>query len=226
MPDYSTGKIYKILDPQNELIYIGSTTQKLCRRFCNHEHRGNGNKIVLIELCPCNSREELVKKEQDVIEQYGNLLNDRRAYQSEEQRIEYLEKYRVNNKDKLSEKHKKWYENNQDKIKLYRENNKEKVKEYNKEYYNNNKEKSNEQSKLYSENNKEYIKEYKKLYREEHKEKISEKKKEWYKNNKDKILEKRRLKITCECGCELAKGNMAEHRKSQKHIDLMNTITI
>ena len=93
--NYNNGKIYKIIDNNNEIIYIGSTAQeKLCKRFSTHKHRGNGNKIVLLELCPCNSKEQLCMREQEVIEQYDNLLNDRRAFNSEE----YNKEYGKNNK--------------------------------------------------------------------------------------------------------------------------------
>ena len=30
MVNYNNGKIYKIINENNEIIYIGSTTQKLC----------------------------------------------------------------------------------------------------------------------------------------------------------------------------------------------------
>ena len=40
------------------------------------------------------------------------------------------------------------------------------------------------------------------------------------------LLEKKRQfdneKITCECGCEVNRGNLLRHKKSKKHIDLMN----
>jgi hypothetical protein len=59
------------------------------------------------------------------------------------------------------------------------------------------------------ENNKEYLT----IYR-----------KEYYKNNKDKeqYIAHYKQKITCECGCILAKGNMKDHLKTQKHINLIN----
>ena len=181
--NYNNGKIYKIINPQNEIIYIGSTAQKqLCDRFKNHEHRGNGNKIILVENCPCNSREELCMKEQEHIESYDNLLNQFRAFNSEEYNKEYFKEYNNENKKKLSE--------------------------YGKVYYENNKEKLSENMKIYKIKNKETISEYKKKYREEHKVEISDKTK---------------VKIICECGCEIRKYAILRHRKSQKHIKLMET---
>jgi len=70
MVNYENGKIYKILNKNNEIIYIGSTVNKLCRRFSTHRHRGNNNKIILIENYNCNCKEELVQKEQEIIEQH------------------------------------------------------------------------------------------------------------------------------------------------------------
>tara|TARA_Y100000385_G_C12748731_1_gene489982 strand:- start:27 stop:533 length:507 start_codon:yes stop_codon:yes gene_type:complete len=133
MPDYSTGKIYKIINSQNKIVYIGSTVQKLSSRFCNHKYNGNGHKIILLENCPCNSREELVKKEQDYIDSQEDLLNQMRAYRTEEYktqyRKEYKKEYSKTNKDKISESSKLYYINNKDKIKVYRETNKNKISE-------------------------------------------------------------------------------------------------
>ena len=196
MPDYSTGKIYKVINPQNEIIYIGSTTQTLSQRFCRHEHKAIGNKIILLENCPCNSREELVKREQELIEQSDNLLNKFRAYMSEEQHKEYRKKYykqyNETNRNKISEK-----------AKIYYEKNKNKITEKSKEHYENNKENKKEQY-------------------EKNKNKISEKAKIYYEKNKNKILEKYKVKIICECGCEISKYNN-KHKKTKKHIKLMET---
>ena len=212
MPDYSTGKIYKIINPQNETIYIGSTTQKLSQRFCRHDHKGNGNKIILIENYPCNSREELCMKEQEIIEQYDNLLNQFRAFNSEEYNKEYFKEY-----------HKVYCEKHKDKIKeyikVYSEENKDKISERKKIYYENNK----EFKKLYRETNKDKIKETHKKYYETNKDKIIEKAKVYREENRDKILEKGKVKVICECGCEIRKANLCKHKQSKKHIKLMET---
>ena len=179
--NYNNGKIYKIINLKNEVIYIGSTAQeKLCKRFSTHKHRGNGNKIVLLELYPCSCKEELVKKEQEVIEQYDNLLNQVRAYRVEEYKQEQNKEY-----------YKKYFEKNRDKIKLYRDNNKEKIKEYLKQYR----------------ENTGYNKEY-------------------YEENKNKILEQNKVKILCECGCEITQGYLSAHKKTKNHIKLMENIII
>ena len=157
--NYNNGKIYKIIDNNNEIIYIGSTAQeKLCKRFSTHKHRGNGNKIVLLELYPCSCKEELVKKEQEHIESHENLLNKQRAYNSSEYNKEYYKEY----------------------IEKWRKNNKEKVKEY----------------------------------------KIKH-----YQENRDKISEKNKVKVICNCGCEIRKDKLVRHMKSQKHIKFIESIT-
>ena len=74
--DYKNGKIYQTLNNVNDDVYVGSTTQPLCKILDKHKQnnierveckaplyelmRGTGNKqfyIELIELVPCNSKE-------------------------------------------------------------------------------------------------------------------------------------------------------------------------
>ena len=92
MPDYSNGKIYKIHSYQTDLVYYGSTTDTLCRRFSGHKtsmKMGNNTSskqileyndaiITLIELFPCNSRSELESRERFYIE--NNQVQSRRAF--------------------------------------------------------------------------------------------------------------------------------------------------
>ena len=75
----------------------------------------------------------------------------------------------------------------------------------------------NRTTKEYRENNKDKIKEKKKQYRENNKDKIKEINKEYYEDNKEKIKEYSKIKITCDCGSELRKADIARHKKSQKH---------
>ena len=110
MPNYQNGKIYKLVDYTNGDIYIGSTTQTLSRRrqkhisdsknhgkICNnrvityssHPIIMNGNhNIVLLELFPCNMKDELRMKEQEWIDK-TECINSQRAYRSPE----YIENY-------------------------------------------------------------------------------------------------------------------------------------
>ncbi len=92
MPDYSLGKIYTIRNyNDHSLIYIGSTCGALSQRLyhhkndCKNKEKYPNNKlysiveswddwyIELYELCPCKSKEELLKREGEVIREIGTL---------------------------------------------------------------------------------------------------------------------------------------------------------
>jgi hypothetical protein len=97
MVNYQNGKVYKIINEKNEIVYIGSTTQELlCDRYKTHKHKAPNHKIILIENYPCNSRQELCMREQQVIEENNDLLNEIRAYRSEEQKLIYSKTYKSN----------------------------------------------------------------------------------------------------------------------------------
>ncbi len=147
MVNYQNGKIYKIIDENNKIIYIGSTTQILSQRYQRHKYNAPNHKIILIENYSCNSKEELCMREQQIIEEHSDLLNQYRAYCSEEQKKEKAKEYYENNKEKVKEYYKEYYKDNKEKAKEYKKTNKEKIKEYNKEYYENNKDKIKEKNK-------------------------------------------------------------------------------
>jgi hypothetical protein len=92
-----------------------------------------------------------------------------------------------------------------------------------KEYYNNNIDYIKEQRKKYRDTIKDIINEKAKEYRITHKEEILEKNRIRYEINKESVCSKKREKITCECGCVVARGNIPEHKRTQKHIKLMET---
>tara|TARA_Y100000385_G_C12617024_1_gene435366 strand:- start:7 stop:495 length:489 start_codon:yes stop_codon:yes gene_type:complete len=124
---YENGKIYKILDENDNIVYIGSTKTSLEVRWKKHNLYCNQYTIVLIENYACESKRELEKCEQKFIDLYSEmgLFNQRKAYQSKEEKKEQQKAYS-----------KKWYENN-----------KEEKKEYKKKYYDENKEKISEKRK-------------------------------------------------------------------------------
>jgi len=43
----------------------------------------------------------------------------------------------------------------------------------------------------------------------------------YYQNNKEQISEKKAEKKTCECGCIIARTCISRHRKTKKHINLL-----
>jgi len=92
------------------------------------------------------------------------------------------------------------------------------------EWYEDNKEKIRENQKEWREDNKEYIKQYDK--NKPNKQERLEYQKEYREKNKEKIREKKSEQIKCECGYIIRRGDIARHRRSLKHIDLMKCIII
>jgi len=146
--DYQKGKIYKIESHVGPKIYIGSTTkQYLSQRM--EKHRSNYKswkkgeygliksfelfdeyglencQIILLESCPCNSKDELNAKEAHYIRSLP-CINKYIPGRS-------IAEWRNDNKEQLKEKAKQYSEINKDKIKeysiMYNKINKEKIKE-------------------------------------------------------------------------------------------------
>jgi len=59
--------------------------------------------------------------------------------------------------------------------------------------------------------------EYYKQYYTEDKAKIDEYQQQYRTENKAKLAEHRKQKVTCECGCNVTKHNLQQHKKSKKH---------
>ena len=228
MPDYSKSKIYKIVCNETGETYYGSTTVLLSQRIGKHRlytgcsswciiERGNYD-YSLIEEFPCESKEQLHKRERWYIEN-NDCVNARVAGRTQKE-------YRQDNKEKIQEQTKQYLEANKEKIKEQKKQYREANKEQKKQYHQANKEKIQEQTKQYYQANKEKIQEKKKQYREANKEKILEYSKQYREANKEKIKEKKRIdrqrKKTCECGCEVSANNYQSHRRTIKHELLMN----
>ena len=123
--DYKNGKIYQLLNNNTNDVYVGSTTQPLCKIL--HQHKSKSTRytnhfyekmrdigiehfyIELIELYPCKSKEELRAREGHYIRERGTLnkiIAGRTQKQYNEEHIEiinevktqYNEKQQRNNK--------------------------------------------------------------------------------------------------------------------------------
>lgn len=167
MVDYKNAKVYKIECYVTGFVYVGSTTQRLNKRLAAHKYRYNGWKksklnhmyssficlannnyrIVLLEECPCDNREQLLAREAYWIRNTKcvNVVVPGRT----------LEEYNEQNKDRIRKR-----------TKIYRERHKEKHKAY-----------------------------------------VSE-------------------KITCECGSIVCRGKIARHRRSKKHVRLLESMVV
>jgi group I intron endonuclease len=201
---YSTGKIYVIRNTQNDKVYVGSTTQPLSKRMALHrrdktrwphyrlyqafvEIGVEHFYIELLEDYPCESVEQLLRKEGEWIRQYNS--------------------FEVGYNNVIPGRS----------VKEYIEQNKEVIAKYQKNYYVQNKTDILQMHKKYREENKDKISKANKTYKDKNNDKITQQKKEWYIKNKDSILQRQYEKLTCECGCECTHNNLARHKKTKKH---------
>jgi len=135
MVNYGNGKIYKIVRLSDDVVvYVGSTTkQYLCSRLVEHKNKATkypnrrvykliadndgwkNHEIILIELCDCNSKDELHRKEREFIvslKPIGNIqipLRTQKEYNNEyrienrEKINEYMKEYKIHNKETLKQ---------------------------------------------------------------------------------------------------------------------------
>ena len=116
--------------------------------FYQHINDWNDWYIELYENYPCENKEQLNKREGEIIKEIGTL-NKRIAgrtqkewvHDNKEKMKQYFKQYNENevNKGRKKEYKKQYYEDNKtkllDNMKHYRQDNKEKIKEYKKKYY-------------------------------------------------------------------------------------------
>ena len=140
MPDYSLGKIYmvypKVEDPDEGDVYYGSTTETLGRRMAKHRSKDDcSSKILfdkygikncfieLVEEYPCETKEQLNRKEGEYI-RANKCINKQIAGRTREEWLddnsnkvkEYKKHHYVENIDKIKESKKQHYIKNRDKI--------------------------------------------------------------------------------------------------------------
>ena len=266
MSNFQEAKIYKVINKLNSEIYVGSTTLDLDKRMIKHKcdakqrphlskfytfmnETGIDNfEIELIEDYPCETQEELRKREGKIIKAMATL-NQRIAGRTP---AEYDKEYKKKNKDKINKRRNERRKENPEKTKeeykkygkLYRQRHPEKIKEKASEriececggsYRRSDKsqhiqskkhlkalglfnEEEYKQSKQCEQNKKQYEK-YKDKIDED---KAKEQKKNWYEKNKGAMCEKSKERITCECGVEVCKGAYTRHCKSKFHQNYLN----
>ena len=117
---YSRAKIYKLIDNTNNNIYVGSTCEnRLCRRLQKHlgaykswlkgsPHqnrvrsfdilKNDDYKIILLENYPCETKEQLLAREQYYIDSL-TCINKNNTYHNS---VEYKKKWDIKNKEKLN----------------------------------------------------------------------------------------------------------------------------
>jgi len=220
---YTNGKIYRLVCTDGH-YYYGSTTTTLSNRFGCHKHAIKNNthgghyfyfalvpldtiSIELVKEYKCNSRKELLQKENEYIIAHKEdpfCLNTYQSFQSEDDKKEYMKRYYEKNPIKVeytksqleaaNKRTKEYRAKNRDEIlkreAAYREANRALLSEKQKEY----KKKHAEQVKLaqeqYRESHKEQYKEYFKAYRKANQERIQAQQKIWNHKKKEENAEK------------------------------------
>ena len=234
MNKYHNGKIYKIVDVGYNKCYIGSTTESLSRRMSKHrykykKYKDGGDKhatcydmfdeygiehckIELIEYCKCETKDELLRREGQIIKD-TDCVN--RCVTGRTDREYYEDNY-----EKIQEKNKQWYKENTERFKEYRKKyyeqhktdilqkekerrveKSEEMKKYMQNYYVKNIDKIKARSKAHRENNSEHYKQY------------------W----KQRTLNNQE-RITCTCGCKCLKSGIRRHERTKGHQEYIKSL--
>jgi group I intron endonuclease len=169
MNKYSQSKIYVIRNHANSLVYVGSTTELLCRRMCKHRSDSLQEKV---------SNYKVYKAFHE--------LGVENFY------IELIENYPCENKEELRQREGYW------------------IRHFNSVNEGYNGVVAGRDTKMYYEENKEL-----RLHNA----------KKRYETNRDLILEQNRARnaqiIVCECGKSIRKDSIYKHKRSKKHLTLM-----
>ena len=208
----SNGRIYIIRNCIDDDTYIGSTTQQLSKRF--HDHKVNSqdcNKecplymkmreigqdkfyIELVERYPCETKEELRRREGELIREKATLnkfIAGRNRREYVEDNRERIDNYRRKYKQEHAQQHKEYM---QQYSKQYRKINGERLRAYIKEYKQNNPERYNELKQKY----------------QDHKDEINEQRKKKIQCPK--------------CRCWIRKDGMSAHQRTKKCKSLTKTV--
>ena len=141
MPNYRNSKLYSIRSISNpELVYIGATVQPLYLRYSEHKRRKAGtvkqiidlgdSYIELIENYPCDNKEQLSKREGELIRSM-NCVNKQIPNRTEEEKKEYI--YEFNRTPDRMKYKREWMQENR-RNPEFKQKEKERQKEYNKRY--------------------------------------------------------------------------------------------
>ena len=213
--DFKNGKVYVIRNSVNDLVYVGSTCQSLSQRMAQHRRDCNNKRhdamklyvlmkelgvdkfyIELLEYYPCNTREELYKREGECMRNQEPELNSKiQGRTNEEYRKEEREKVLTGKKEHYN----KYKEHYKQQAIEYGKSNKEHVKIKKKEHYEKNRDKILEREKEKYNQNKDEINQRRRAKMKERKEEdehfrqeLNRKYREWYSKNKERQCQRRR----------------------------------
>jgi hypothetical protein len=165
MPDYNQGKIYSIRSlSRPDLVYIGSTSQSLAKRYGQHKSPSNrtassqiialgDSYIELVEEYKCDNKNQLQRREGEIIRSM-DCVNKVIPGRTDKE-------YYIDNKELTIARTKQYQIDNKHKIKQYIiDINADKLKEYNRKYRFDNADKLKEYSRQYNIDNSDKKKEY------------------------------------------------------------------
>jgi hypothetical protein len=141
MANYQKAKIYKIISDKTNLIYYGSTTQKLSQRMAKHRYDYKrylkNNKIycysslifnldqnaiiILVEKFPCEDIEQLKAQERIYIQNNkccNKYIPSRTIKEWKEDNPNYYKNWLIKNRKKRNEYQNQYYKNQRLKEKL------------------------------------------------------------------------------------------------------------
>mgnify|MGYP001391769468 CR=1 FL=1 len=212
MPDYSQGKIYKLINNDTQQVYYGSTCTTLEKRLKGHKNSYNSWKhspdkvkhtrsfdlfenngeveIELVENYPTDSKQKLEKRERVYIDA-NDCVNKNRPTRSREE-------WKENNREGILEYHKKYNEENKEKI--YEQLSKEV------------KCKCGATVKMYN------LSKHKKTHKHMKNIDKEQRNKEYWNAHKAKINKRRSAEIRCDtCNMTLNKSSLTRHNNSNYH---------
>lgn len=172
---YQRGKIYCIRSPHTEMVYYGSTISPLSKRFHKHNSDMKHCKycssqeilklgdahIELVENYPCNSKNELDRREGQIQRENQNICVN--LFIAGRTKKEYYEDHRAD----ILKVRKQYYKTHKDTVII-------KIKEYQKTH----RDAISEQKKEYHQANRDAILAHKKEYREANRDAINAKQRE------------------------------------------------
>ena len=199
MADYSKGIIYTIRSKDN--IYVGSTL--------NFRSRKNKHKSSLYNE---NGKEYNIKLYKTIRENEG--IWDMQPYS----------KYPCNSKLELTIEEEKIRQLLKADLNSHCCGTGLTKKQYLKQYYDQNKNGIKQSHKQYRDEHKDEKKQYNTQYRDEHKDEVKQYQKQYREQHKNEAKQYRKQKVTCDCGCVVARSALSRHRKTKKHINFMEKL--
>ena len=81
MPNYQNGKIYTVVEKSQPdvILYVGSTTQTRKKRWSSHQHRTPDRELLLYQTFPCDTKDQLRAREDEVCLLLKPKLNKRKC---------------------------------------------------------------------------------------------------------------------------------------------------